>query len=68
MCTKLDRLNKLLRNPSLKLPDFRSHVDRSGANLKWLRKIINSNSAASEELKNLLTQDIHSLLEELEIA
>jgi hypothetical protein len=60
MANKLDRLNELLKDPSLRLPDFRQTVDRSGSNLVWLRKSLKANP--NVELKQLLTLDISSLL------
>jgi len=51
----LDKLNALLRVERLGLPEFRSRVDSSGRNLKWLKKIVLASPHASLELKRLLS-------------
>lgn len=58
----LDRLNSLIRKSNLGLPEFRSHVDSSGRNLKWLKKVVVSNPKASNELKELLNMPQAELL------
>jgi hypothetical protein len=61
--TKLDRLNKLLRNPKLKLPSFRQEVSSSFGNLHWLKAKLPKNPDCDTELKALLNLDPKSLLE-----
>lgn len=60
--TKLDRLNKLLKNPALKLPPFRQEVSASFSNLKWLREKLPANAACPQELLQLIQLDPRSLL------
>jgi len=50
----LDKLNAMIRAACLGLPEFRSHVDSSGRNLKWLKKIILANPNADPALKAML--------------
>ena len=49
------RLNELLKDKSLDLPEFRRTVDKSGGNYPWLRRNIEiRNPNLSNELKDLL--------------
>lgn len=50
----LDLLNAQIRAARLGLPEFRSHVDSSGRNLKWLKKIVLPNPSVPASLKALL--------------
>ena len=63
MTTKLDRLNKLLKNPKLGLPSFRQTVSPSFANLHWLKSKMPNNPHCCDELKFLLTLDPKTLLQ-----
>jgi predicted membrane chloride channel (bestrophin family) len=53
MSHNLDRLNHLLKDTKLNLPDFRRVVNDSGSNLPWLRKALRK-KPISEELQELL--------------
>ena len=63
----LERLNVLLRNPSLKIPDFRAQVDPSGRNLKWLKKVLPGSTLCPVELKTLLEMPQVELLKALTV-
>ena len=57
----LDELNALLRKCDL--PDFRRHVDRSGNNLKWLRKYAAKlEGQNSSRIRELVALDIGKLV------
>lgn len=58
----LDRLNELLKNAALNLPTHRQRADASGHNLKFLRKVIPANAAATKEIKNLLAMKDKELM------
>lgn len=51
---KLERLNVLLRNSNIDVPDFRRTVTESGANYEWLKKHILVRNKISDELRSLL--------------
>ena len=57
MMTNLDRLNELLADRKLDLPQHHRVVDTSGGNLKWLREHIRTRNTICENLTVLL--DIH---------
>lgn len=57
--TNLDRLNKLLQNTG-GIPFNRREVDRSGNNLKWLRKKI-VGDRYDPELVALINMSMHEL-------
>lgn len=65
--TNLDKLNSLLRNPKLGIPDFRAQVDKSGSNLTWLKKNLPKNCNANAELLKLVSLDIKSLLQDYQV-
>jgi len=58
----LERLNSLLRTSKLGLPEFRLQVDPSGRNLKWLRKVVPTNTNCCSELRSLLAMSPVELL------
>lgn len=58
--TNLEKLNLLLENKSLKIPDHVREVHASGKNLKWLKKNL-TNTDISKELKTLLNMTVHQL-------
>lgn len=58
----LELLNAKIRAANLGLPEFRSHVDSSGRNLKWLKKIVLSDPKAPQSLKDLLNMPQVELL------
>lgn len=58
----LDKLNAKIRAARLGLPEFRSHVDSSGRNLKWLKKIILADPKADPALKAMLNMPQVELL------
>lgn len=62
MMTKLDRLNELLADRKLDLPQHRRVVDASGGNLKWLRDHIRTRNTISEDLTVLLDMPIQDLV------
>lgn len=61
--TKLEKLNKLLKDPKLNLPTFRQEVTSSFGNLAWLKSKLPKNPHCSDELKGLLNLDPKTLLE-----
>lgn len=64
MSTNLNRLNELLKDPSLGLPAFRTSVSPAFANLNWLKGKLPDNPACSDELKGLLAMSQTELLKE----
>lgn len=53
---KLVRLNNLLKNTNIDLPEFRRKVSSSGNNYVWLQKhILIKNPNISQALKDLLS-------------
>ena len=65
--TKLERLNKLLNDPGLDLPDIRRKVDPQGSNVKWLQRnlaVRNSEHVHFSELTALLKMRIGCLVKE----
>lgn len=65
--TKLERLNKLLNDPGLDLPDIRRKVDPQGSNVKWLQRnlaIRNSEHSNFDEISSLLKMRIGCLVKE----
>jgi hypothetical protein len=63
--TKLDLLNQLLKDPSLKLPSHRNHVEQSGSNLPWLKKHLSKKEGINTKLKELLALSLNQLLTEI---
>ena len=63
--TKLEHLNKLLKDPKLNLPTFRQEVTAAFGNLSWLKAKLPKNPHCSEELRTLLSLDPKTLLEPL---
>ena len=61
--TKLEKLNKLLKDPKLNLPTFRQEVTPSFGNLSWLKSKLPKNPNCCSELKELLQLNPKSLLE-----
>lgn len=61
--TKLEKLNKLLKDPKLNLPTFRQEVTPSFGNLHWLKAKLPKNPNCCQELKDLLNLDPKTLLE-----
>ncbi len=64
MSTNLNRLNELLKNPKLGLPQFRTVVSPAFANLNWLKDKLPRNPECGEELKSLLAMSQKELLKE----
>ena len=52
---QIDKLNELLKDKSLDLPEFRRTVNKSGSNYTWLRRNIwIRNMNLSDEIQTLL--------------
>ena len=62
--TNLERLNLMLKDKKLNIPDFRQTVAPSLSNLKWLRDRLPKNPACSNELKRLLALNPKEMFEE----
>lgn len=58
---KLDRLNELLADKNLDLPDFRRKVDVTGNNISWLQRNLEVRNKISPELRELVALDIKKL-------
>lgn len=67
MMTNLDRLNELLADRKLDLPQHRRVVDTSGGNLKWLREHIRKRNTISEDLTVLLDMPIQDLVKTVNV-
>lgn len=63
--TRLDELNAYLSSHKerLALPDFRSHIDRSGSNLAWFRKM-QKKMDLSDRARELIGMQMKELLGE----
>lgn len=61
MKTKLDRLNELLKNPELKIPNMYQTVKPNGQSWNWVRKNMRKSPAACAELKELLAHELGHL-------
>lgn len=61
--THLDRLNTLLKDPALSIPEFRRHVSSSFSNITWLRKALRTHPPG--ELSTLLNLPQNKLLERI---
>lgn len=64
MSTNLNRLNELLKDPALGLPQFRTSVSPAFANLNWLKEKLPRNPACNDELKGLLSMSQAELLKD----
>lgn len=50
-----ERLNELLKDKSIDLPDFRRSVSHTGGNVEWLKKNIQTrNKNLNPEIKTIL--------------
>lgn len=50
-----ERLNELLKDKSIDIPDFRRTVSHTGNNVEWLRKRIQTrNKNLNHEIKSIL--------------
>jgi hypothetical protein len=52
--TNLEKLNALLKDRNLDIPDHRRNVGPSGDNIAWLRKHIRQRNEIGPELERLL--------------
>lgn len=59
--TNLEKLNTLLANNALKIPDHVRTVHASGKNLQWLKKNLSKSPSASPELVRLLNMQVSEL-------
>lgn len=52
--TNLEKLNALLKDKNLDIPEHRRNVGPSGDNIAWLKKHIRQRNVISSELERLL--------------
>lgn len=59
--TNLDKLNELLRNPAIHVPEHSRKVHDTGKNQQWLHKNLSKNPNIDPEIKRLLAMTMHEL-------
>lgn len=65
--TKLEKLNDLLADPGLDIPQIRRKVDPQGSNVKWLQKHLGARNSEHKNfnlIESLLGERIGSLVKE----
>ena len=59
--TNLEKLNYLLQNQKLNIPEHVRHVHESGKNQQWLRKNVKNQNEVTPELTMLLAMTMPEL-------